>query len=372
MRGSESLVRELLKLADVETDGSRPWDIRVRNPEFYSAVLGGGSLALGESYMAGWWDCDDLTELINRILRAELRRRVRPSTRLIWAFLRARLTNGRRNRAFEVGERHYDLGNSLFRNMLDRRMVYTCGYWRGVEDLDSAQEAKLDLVCRKIGLRPGMRVLDIGCGWGSFLKYAAERYGAQGVGITVSREQAALAREMCRDLPIEIEVRDYRDLRVREPFDRIVSLGMFEHVGEQNYRTYMRAVRSALKPEGLFLLHTIGRNTSTRYPDPWFQKYIFPQGMLPSVAQIGRATEGAFVMEDWHNFGPDYEKTLLAWHRNFETHWPELAAAYGERFHRMWRYYLLASAAGFRSRHINLWQVILSPRGVPGGYISVR
>ena len=290
--------------------------------------------------------------------------------------LRARLTNLQsRRRSFEVGERHYNLGNDLYSAMLGRRLVYSCGYWRGrngapLEDLDAAQEAKLDLVCRKLGLQPGMRVLDIGCGWGEALKFAAERYGISGVGVTVSREQAAYARELCQGLPIEIRLQDYRELDER--FDRSFSLGMFEHVGVKNYRTYFEVARRCLGDDGLFLLHTIGTNRSVHHTDPWIGKYIFPNSMLPSAAQITQASEGLFVLEDWHNFGADYDRTLQAWRANVERAWPALDARYDERFRRMWRFYLAGSMATFRARHSQLWQLVLSPKGVPGGYVAPR
>jgi cyclopropane-fatty-acyl-phospholipid synthase len=248
--------------------------------------------------------------------------------------------------------------------------VYSCGYWKDATSLDEAQEAKLDLVCSKLGLRPGMRVLDIGCGWGEALKFAAERYGVSGVGITVSQEQAEYARRLCHGLPIEIRVQDYRD--VDERFDRSWSIGMFEHVGVKNYRRYFDVVRRCLTDDGLSLLHTIGGEESTNHTDPWIAKYIFPNSMIPSAAQIAQYSEGLFVIEDWHNFGADYEKTLLAWRDNFELAWPTLQARYGERFRRMWEFYLCAAAATFRARRDQLWQVVLSPHGVPGGYQALR
>jgi cyclopropane-fatty-acyl-phospholipid synthase len=254
--------------------------------------------------------------------------------------------------------------------MLGSRMVYSCGYWKEAADLDAAQEAKLELVFRKLGLKPGMRVLDIGCGWGEALKMAAERYGVEGVGVTISVEQAAYAKQLCAGLPIDIEVMDYRVLQGK--FDRILSIGMFEHVGVKNYRRYMQVARSLLKDDGLFLLHSIGGNTSVHDTDPWIQRYIFPNGMLPSISQIGQTTEGLFVMEDWHNFGVDYDKTLLAWRRNFEQSWDDVKHEFNSTFYRMWRFYLSSCAASFRARKNQLWQVVLSPDGMPGGYVAPR
>ncbi len=390
MASARDTVKDLAALADIQIDGSRPWDITVHDERFYNRVLSGGSLTLGESYVDGWWDVPSVDEFTVHVLRARLDKKTRPKLSLIFSYLKAHLVNLQSlARAFQVGEAHYDLGNDLYEAMLDKHMVYTCGYFKDTDDLTVAQEQKLDLVCKKIGLKNGDRILDIGCGWGSFAKFAAERYGASVVGITISKEQATLARECCKGLPIEIRVQDYRE--VDEKFDHIVSLGMFEHVGYKNYRKYFEMARRCLKSDGLFLLHTIGGNVSKHDTDPWIGKYIFPNGMLPSVAQIGEATERLFVVEDWHNFGPDYDKTLMAWFKNFDAAWlapsgvdgPALRGKYGDpsrlggraeadRFYRMWKYYLLACAGSFRSRNTQLWQIVLSPHGVPGGYKSVR
>ncbi|MBB5207926.1 cyclopropane fatty acyl phospholipid synthase [Chiayiivirga flava] len=367
---SRRVVTDLLAHADVRTDGARPFDLRVHDEGFYARVLAQGSLGFGESYMDGAWDSADLDELLFRLVAARLDERVHGRAEL-WAALRARLLNlqaGRR--AWDVGLRHYDLGNDLYAAMLDPHMQYSCGYWREADTLDAAQVAKLRLVCEKLGFAPGMHVLDIGCGWGTALAFAAREYGVSGVGVTISREQAAYARERCAGLPIEIRTQDYRELDGR--FDRIVSIGMFEHVGVRNYRTYFETARRLLHDDGLFLLHSIGGEASVDHTDAWIEKYIFPNSMLPSAAQIARAVEGVFVLEDWHNFGADYVRTLRAWRANIEARWQALPARYDERFRRMWRYYLAAAAAGFRARRTQLWQLVLSPRGVPGGYRSLR
>jgi len=364
----------LLESAGVHPGGGEPADPRIHDERFYARVLSQGSLGLGESYMDGWWDVDSLDGLLARLIDARLDQRVQG-----WASrlddVRAWLLNLQTaSRARVVGKRHYDIGNDLFHRMLGRRMVYSCGYWRQARDLDAAQEAKLDLVCRKLGLQPGMRVLDIGCGWGEALQYAAERYGVSGVGVTISREQAEYARRLCDGLPIEIRLQDYRE--IDEPFDRIFSIGMFEHVGVRNYHNYFELARRCLADDpatggGLFLLHSIGSNRSVRHTDPWIGRYIFPNSMLPSAAQIAGAVEGLFVIEDWHGFGVYYDRTLQAWRDNIEAAWNALPD-YDVRFQRMWRFYLCASMAVFRTRRAQLWQLVLSPRGVPGGYASVR
>ncbi len=314
--------------------------------------------------MDGWWDCQAIDQFIDHVLRADLRTEVENNLRLVFQVARAKLTNRQsRQRAYEVGEQHYDLGNDLYRAMLDKRLNYTCAYWRDADNLDDAQEAKLELVCRKIGAHPGMRILELGCGWGSFAKYAAEKHGCQVLGVTISKEQVALGNELCEGLPVELRLQDYRE--VTGEYDAVISIGVMEHVGYKNYHTYMDVVERTLKPGGVAFIHTIGGNHSITTGDPWTDKYIFPNGMLPSITQLGKAMEDRFVMEDWHNFGPYYDQTLMAWHANFNAAWPELKEKYGKRFRRMWNYYLLSSAGGFRSRSTQLWQIVMTRPGTP-------
>ena len=359
----------LLAAADIRIGGDRPWDPQVHRQRLYSRVLAQGSLGLGEAYMDGDWDCQRLDEFFYRILHHGLDAEIHP-VRLALHALRARVINLQTaRRAWQVGRSHYDLGNEFYAAMLDPRLTYTCGYWREADSLAAAQEAKLDLICRKLALKPGQRVLDIGCGWGSFMGFAAERYGIECVGVTVSREQARLGAERYRGLPVEFRVADYRELDER--FDHIVSVGMFEHVGHKNHRNYLECARRCLAPDGLFLLHTIAKAYTQTGTDPWIDRYIFPNGEIPSLAQIAGAAERLFVVEDVHNFGADYDRTLLAWHANVEHAWPRFAERYGERFRRMWRYYLLCCAGAFRARKLQLLQLVLSPHGVAGGYRRV-
>jgi cyclopropane-fatty-acyl-phospholipid synthase len=364
-------IQDIFDLADVRIDGNRPWDIQVLNLSFYERVLAGGSLALGETYMDGWWDCEALDQFFYKIMDARLDKKARKSKQVLWAILKAKITNVQsRSKAYEIGKRHYDIGNDIFSIMLDKGMNYSCGYWNKAGTLDKAQEAKLDLICRKTGLKPGMKVLDIGCGWGGFAKYAAEKYDVRVLGITVSREQVEFARKFCKGLPVEIELKDYRKLK--EKFDRIISIGMFEHVGFRNYRTYMKVVQRCLTSDGLFLLHTIAGNSSVNSTDPWINKYIFPNSMLPSAKQITSAAEGVFVLEDWHSFGQYYDKTLMAWYGNFTKNWDKIKDTYDQRFYRMWIYYLLSCAGSFRSRRNQLWQIVFSKKGIQGGYQIIR
>ncbi len=366
----ESKLREYLSRLDIAIGGRQPYDIQVHNHAFYRKTLTQGIHGALNAYVDGWWDCDRLDELTARIVRGPFALPQEKWFHRQWNWLHATLLNLQSHRrAFQV-QKHYDLGNDLFIAMLDRRLVYSCAYWRDAQTLDEAQLAKLDLIARKLRLKPGMRVLDIGCGFGSFAKYAAERYGANVVGITVSREQYELGRTLCRDLPVELRFQDYRDLD-DPPYDAAVSIGMLEHVGYKNYRRFLQIVRRNLKPEGLFLLHTIGGNTSRVNASLWMQN-IFPNGMLPSARQLATASEGLFVIEDWHSFGADYDKTLMAWYENFRTNWPSLREKYGARFFRLWKCYLLTCAGCFRARENQLWQLVLSPHGVPGGYVSIR
>jgi cyclopropane-fatty-acyl-phospholipid synthase len=366
MKSAHKVCAELLALADIQIGGSRPWDIQVHNNNLFARLLSDGSLGLGEGYTDGWWDTESIDQLICNLLRHDLSSKINPY-KIITLALRAKLTNMQKlKRAYQVGQQHYDIGNRLFEIMLDRRLTYTCAYWKDANDLDSAQEAKLDLVCRKIGLKAGQHVLDIGCGWGSLAKFAAENYAARVTGITVSVEQAECARTLCRGLPIDIRVQDYRLLD--EKFDHIVSLGMFEHVGDKNFSAYFQVANKCLKDDGLFLLHTIGSAESNPVPDPWIHKYIFPNGQIPSLANITNAIEKLFLVEDLHNFGAYYDRTLLAWYDNFSAGWYELKTHYGDRFYRMWKYYLLACAGAFRARDLQLWQLVLSKKGVDGVY----
>ena len=368
MADFKETLSKLLESVDIQVNGSRPFDIQVHNKLFYSRVLSGKSLGLGESYMDGWWDCEALDQFCYQMLRGSIDKQVKVNNpAFLIHVLKAYFLNAQsKKRAYIVGKKHYDTGNDLFSLMLDQRMNYSCGYWKNAENLDQAQVNKLDLVCRKLHLKPGMKVLEIGCGWGGFAMYAAENYGVSVHGVTVSKEQMEYAVQSCKGLETTFELKDYRELNTK--YDSIVSIGMFEHVGYKNYRSYMEIARRCLHDDGFFLLHTIGRNTPSRSTDPWTNKYIFPNGMIPSPGQISKSLEGLFVIEDWHNFGQDYDPTLMAWNENFQKNYDSLKDKYDERFKRMWEYYLLMCAGTFRSRRNQLWQLVLSKKGLRGGY----
>lgn len=363
MQSSRHAIQTILDPLDIQIDGTRPWDVQVNNPDFFNRVLSYGSLGLGESYMDGWWECRALDQFFEKILEQRLDRKIRSSGAILWNAIKSRVMNAQsRARAFIVGRRHYDIGDDLFMMMLDKWLNYSCGYWHMAATLDQAQEAKLSLICHKLGLQPGMTILDIGCGWGGFAKFAAQNYGVRVKGVTISEKQACFARKFCQGLDVTIEMKDYRQLN--ESVDRVVSIGMFEHVGVKNYRTFMSVVNRCLKPGGVFLLHTIAGNTSVTSTDPWIERYIFPNSMLPSASQISSASEGLFHLEDWHSFGPYYDRTLMAWHTNFTRNWNLIRESYDQRFYRMWTYYLLSCAASFRSRRNQLWQIVFSKGGI--------
>lgn len=360
---AEIFIREILSEAGISVNGNKPFDIQVHNNKFFQRVFTEGALGLGESYMDEWWDSEALDQFIDRVLRIDPVSRLKRNRGIYWQVLKSKLFNLQKSsRAYQVGKQHYDIGNNLFRAMLDKRMNYTCAYWENEDTLDEAQKAKLELVCKKLNLEPGMKVLDIGCGFGSFAGYAAEKYGVEVTGVTVSRQQYELGNERYKDLPVELKLMDYRG--ISGMYDRVISIGIMEHIGSKNYQTYMDVVNRALKDDGIAFIHTIGGNISTTATNAWTNKYIFPNGMLPSIAQLGKSMEGLFIMEDWHNIGPHYDRTLMAWYHNFEQAWPDLEPDYGDRFFRMWKYYLLSSAGGFRSRDNQLWQIVMSkPHG---------
>jgi cyclopropane-fatty-acyl-phospholipid synthase len=364
-------MQRLLAEADIAVNGSRPWDPQIHSDEFWTRLYAQGTLGLGEAYMDGIWDVADMAEFFNKVLRGNVPRGVRLTPNLLWQVTQARLLNMQNmSRSKRVAEVHYS-ETDAYRASLDKRMTGSCGYWTaGVSTLDEAQEAKLDLVCRKIGLQPGQLVWDIGCGWGAFMGFAAERHGAHCVGVTVSPDQAAYGRERYKHLPVEFQVKDYREFTGKA--DHVVSMGMFEHVGHRNYRTYFEAARRAIRDDGLFMLHTIGSQHTSQTIEPWLERYIFPGGVIPSMAQIGKAIDELFTVIDVHNIGPHYDRTLSAWYENFERNWKKDRTPAEERFFRLWKYYLLSCAGGFRSKVLQVWQFVFSTRGVPDGYVTQR
>lgn len=353
-----------LAKAGITLNGPNPWDPQIRDSNTYWRIYQDGTLGVGESYMDDWWHCEQIDELVSRVISAQIDRQLTGRWIFLKHWLMARLINLQtEKRAYQVGEQHYDVGNDLYQAMLDPTMAYSCGYWKTADTLHEAQLAKLRLVCEKLELKPGEKVLEIGCGWGSFAELAAREYDVEVTGLTISKEQRLLAKERCKGLPVKVLLQDYRQFEGE--YDKLVSIGMFEHVGQKNYDTYMRKAYELMEDDGVFVLHTIGSDISELGTNPWIHKYIFPNGALPSLAQISEACEPYFVVEDVHNFGPDYDKTLMAWFENFKAAWPTLKHQYDERFYRMWEFYLKLSAGGFRSRSLQLYQVVLRKRLTP-------
>ena len=362
---------KLLAAADIRIGGDNPWDIQIHDPAVYDRVLTQGSIGLGESYMDGWWSCKNLDQFFNKLFLANIPGHITMSWPALVDYIKVKILNLQKGkRAFEVAYRHYDLGNDFFKAMVGPSLMYSCGYWNNSKDLDSAQFAKMDLICRKLNLKKGQRILEIGSGWGSFAKYAAENYGVAVTGVTVSKEQFKFSKDYCKGLPIEFRLQDYR--QIHEKFDHVVSIAMFEAVGLKNFTAYMQVVKRCLKDDGLFLLHTIGLPAPDSQFDPWLNKYIFPNGFVPSLRDIFQASEKLFITEDVHNFGADYDRTLMEWHKNFQLTWPKFEKHYGQKFYRMWEYYLLMCAGLSRSRTTQLWHIVFSQNGVPGGYQSIR
>lgn len=387
MDQAEKTIKQITKMGGIQINGKNPWDIQVLDNRFYQRTLNDGSIGFGESYMDGYWESDQLDETLARITRAKLPDKIKKNPRMLLFLAKNKLLNvATIQKSYIVGKVHYDVGNELYELMLDREMNYTCGYWKGLGDpltawkdpknLDKAQIAKMDLVCKKLHLKPGMKVLDTGCGFGNFAKYAAEKYKVRVVGFTISKEQAIKARERCKGLPVEILHQDYRELNIKEKFDRIASIGMMEHVTHKNYGTFLHKMDSLLKEDGLMLLHTIGSLESITAFDPWIEKYIFPNSHLPSIAQISKAAEKKFIIEDLQNFGIYYYPTCMSWFARFDKAWPLLSKKYPEkydqRFYRMWKLYLLGAASGFKCRDMQLFQIVFSKGTKFGIYDSVR
>lgn len=362
---AEAVVRDLFATAGVEIGGSAPHDLTVHDDRFYAKLLRWGELGMGESYIDGWWDCDALEQMIDRLLRARLHLVLKGNWRMRLGVVKAIVFNlQNEKRATDSARAHYDIGNDLYRLMLDRRMQYTCAYFAGTDDLDEAQEAKLDLICRKLDLKPGMRVLELGCGFGGFAIYAAEKYGVEVEGYNVSKAQLEVAREMAGDLPVTFHLADYREAKGR--FDAVVSIGMMEHIGYKNHRTMLEVIERSMTDEAVALVHTIGSNSSRLRAERFVDKYLFPNAVSPSIAQFGAAIDGLLVLEDVQNIGEHYAPTLEAWWHNFDAGYDQLDhSVYDQRFYRLWRYYLLAASGASTSRKGQLWHFVMTKMGRP-------
>lgn len=385
----KDLAKEILGIAGIEINGKNPWDIQVHDERLYKRIISEGSLGLGESYMDGWWDANELDQFFYKLLSSKLDEKVKEKlslntkTKIALKFLTSKLMNTQSiSKSKKVAEIHYNLGNDFYQNMLDSQyMQYTCSYWKDVKNLQDAQIKKLDIICKKIHIptnkdkKSKEKILELGSGFGGFALFAAKNYNCEVTSYNISKEQVLYAREKSKNLPIEIKEEDYRNalnLENKEKFDKVVSIGMMEHVGQNNYRNFMKLSNYCLKDKGLFFIHTIGSLKSNRGTDPWLNKYIFPGGQLPSSASVIKAAEGYFVLEDFQNIGHYYDKTLMAWYDNFNKNWPKFKEEYGERFYRMWKYYLLCCAGSFRAGNICLFQFVFSKGNFGKTYDGVR
>ena len=364
---SQDWLAQLLASADIHLNGSRPWDIQIKHPQTLQRLLSLGGFALGESYMDGWWECQAIDLMIERAMCAGLQEKL-ATPRAWWESFKGRMRpRDGVGQSRIVGRMHYAVGNQVFQAMLDPYMAHSCAYWvEGAQTLEEAQIAKLEMVCRKLQLRPGMRVLDMGCGWGSFMRYAAEHYGVTVLGLSNVPHQIELGKTLARHLPVQFELSDYAQFNTdgKSKFDRIVSIGTFEQLGQAHVAAFFETAKRCLKDDGWMLLQTQGKSNRQRLLDAWNDKYIYPQGYLPRLDEVTQASEAHFVVEDVHNIGADHDRTLLHWHQRFEMAWPQLRLSHDERFYRMWRFHLLSSAASFRTRHHQMWQLVLSPKGL--------
>jgi len=369
---AKRIITDLFSQAGVTLDGSNPWDIQLHDDRFYRSAMR-GSLGFGESYMEGIWDVDSIDALFRRIIRMNITRSSLVSINRLYLNIKSRLTNLQtRLGSLAIAETHYDLDHRLYELFLGPYNQYTCCFFNKAQTLPEAEIEKLEMICDKLDLREGDKVLDIGCGWGGFARYAAETRGCRVTGVSISKEQIAYARRYTEGLPVDIINCDYRDLPERFDaghFDKVVIIGMIEHVGYKNYRKLVNIVHRAIKDDGMFLLHTIGNSSRTTVGDPWMEKYIFRNSMLPAMSQLADAFEGVFVVQDWENYGHYYAPTLAAWQNNFETNWPQIEAIetehrFDEKFRRMFNYYFLSCKAGFETDHINLWQIVMTKEGL--------
>ena len=371
-RYATRLLSNILDEAGVTLDGPEPWDPQLNDPRAVRRMIGGGSLGIGEAYMDGEWDCDRLDELARRIMLVDGVDRLLAGWRKALHLVYDKLVNRQnQQRATAVAELHYNLDARFFEQILGESMVYSCAYWRDADSLTEAQLAKLDLVCRKLDLQPNDRLLDIGCGWGSLANHAAEHYGCEVVGVSIAAEQVAFAKERFTNPKIRFVCDDYRSLPEYDlkPFDKIASVGMFEHVGTRNYETFMNIVDKQLRTGGRFLLHTIlGKGQ-----DPWLTKYIFPNGVLCDLQTIMKSVPTSLVLEDLQNLRSDYGKTLHAWYDNLNAAREVDERLQDDRFYRMWRFYLLTSVGGFTAgSRLQVDQMLFTKGGAPETIIAPR
>lgn len=359
MKYLEQKAIKLFEKADITINGSRDWDIQVHNKQFLSRVLRDGTIALGESYIEGWWDAKRIDQFIYKLLKSGIVSYMQKPLIQKWYDLKSKAINKQsKTKALKNASFHYNLGNRLFESTLDKSMNYSCAYWRNAKTLNQAQENKMHLICKKLKLEKGMKVLDIGCGWGGFAKFASEKYGVKVTGLTISKDQFDYAKKYCKKNNVEILLEDYRD-HIGQ-YDRIICVEMMEHVGSKNHRKFVEKVYQNLKKEGLFLLQCISVNKILERNDPWIDKYIFPGSVPLCAKQINNATDNLFYIVDWEDFTQDYHRTMMEWHKNFKKNWKNIKNHYDKKFYRLWEFYLLCCPATALAKTHHLWQIVFA------------
>jgi len=343
---------------------SKNTTIIVNNDDFFNKSMTKGELGMAESYMDGDWTTPDLEKTLTELLinQEKLEKHIFSIKYLVLGlnnYIATFLPNNTLDSVKDNVEHHYDIGNDLYSKMLGKHMQYTCAYYYKDDlTLDEAQYAKMELIAKKLNLKEGLTILDIGCGFGSLANHLATKYKVNVVGVTLSKEQIIYHEKHFKHPNVTIKYMDYRNVNVNDKFDRVYSIGMFEHVGNHNYKTYYDKCYDLLKDDGIMLIHTIGQTVGKS--SDFISTYIFPEGELPALPDLTKEYTNKWHLEDFQNFGLSYAKTLRAWNNNIGD-WSDLDN-YDTRFRRMWEYYLLGCASNFQRKSIYLWQLVYTKR----------
>jgi cyclopropane-fatty-acyl-phospholipid synthase len=353
----------------LQTNGEKT--IIIHNKSMFDKIAYNGALGFAESYMDGDWDTDNMELILYTLMlkEVEIENQIKSQPMQAMYSFFSSIFSTSTNTSLNTIEsskdnisHHYDIGNDLYKIMLDKRMQYTCAYFHKENmSLEEAQLAKMELIAKKLDLKSGMSVVDIGCGFGGMAYHLASKYGVRVTGVTLSAEQQTFANNNFGHPNVKIILKDYRHLDSTDGdngmFDRVYSIGMFEHVGRKNYSEYYDKCYSILKPNGIMLLHTIGRTYSDKFvPNPFVEKYIFPGGELPRLKDLTGKFIDKWHLEDMQNLGLSYAKTLRCWRNNIGN-WKDLDR-YSNRFRKMWNFYLLSFPVRFEARDICLWQLV--------------
>ncbi len=341
----------------------------IKNPDFYDRVVRDGSLGMGESYMEGWWDAegDDIVSAIGIIISNQLEKTIRVSPSLMLSAASTKIfANVSRVRSKSNIQQHYDVGNDFYELFLDENMAYTCGYQKDPNDtIEDMQNQKHERVARKLGLKAGESMVDLGCGFGGMLRYGAKNFGIKGMGVTLSEGQYEWANKKMQEEGlhdnIRVELKDYRDMT--GTFDHVVSIGLAEHTWQRGYETFIGKISELLKEGGVGLVHTIGVTSPPHETtDAWINRYIFPDGRLPRLEElIEEMRRAGLTVGHVENFKLHYAETLRHWKEKFNKNRATIKAMapeYNEEFLRMWDYYLQVCEAGFRYGELQLYQIL--------------